>query len=246
MNEVMPLPPFSGDDVACPKCGNKGASTAWWSYGRIDVERVSLGNPDLWPERLHRECRRCSYSWDEAVVSDSPQTPERLFCGAIEDLDALEAVRGTMTATVTWAPPALGSHVRPEVVIHPIEGVAEMACVSLPDGGLKLTITRTDGVSYTERWVLARELGEVAVPEADAGVEPSTVGETPTVDVYGEDKSWMVPLIVQYMNAEEVVLPPRATSFRAGVADERPTRFWAVVMRDDGSEVEYSWRVDFS
>lgn len=69
-----PLSPFSGDTPTCPKCGNRKASTAWWCFGRIDGERVSLGNPDLWPERLHRECLRCSYGWDEAVVSEKPPT----------------------------------------------------------------------------------------------------------------------------------------------------------------------------
>ncbi len=68
------LPPFSGDNPTCPKCGNEGASTTWMAYGRIDDERITLGNPDLWPERLHRECRRCSYSWGEAIVSSPAST----------------------------------------------------------------------------------------------------------------------------------------------------------------------------
>lgn len=61
-------PPFSGDDATCQKCGQVGASTSYIQHGRClhDGSHVTLG----WDrnERLHRECRRCGYEWDEATV----------------------------------------------------------------------------------------------------------------------------------------------------------------------------------
>lgn len=69
------LPPFSGDDPTCPKCGNIGASTKYLAYGdcihpdRDDAVELTLADLDLaLNELLHRECRRCGYVWDEATV----------------------------------------------------------------------------------------------------------------------------------------------------------------------------------
>lgn len=66
MNEV--LPPFSGDTPTCPKCQYEGASTRYLGTGRcLHGERgvaVGVGKN----ERLHRECARCGYEWDEALA----------------------------------------------------------------------------------------------------------------------------------------------------------------------------------
>jgi predicted nucleic-acid-binding Zn-ribbon protein len=61
------LPPFSGDKPTCPKCGNVGADTVYLAYGHcVHGSGLALGvEPN---ERLHRECRRCEYAWDEALV----------------------------------------------------------------------------------------------------------------------------------------------------------------------------------
>jgi hypothetical protein len=65
------LPPFSGDEPACPKCGHKGASTRyrnarpralWNTWNDEIVMRGPL------PERLQRECERCDFLWDEALA----------------------------------------------------------------------------------------------------------------------------------------------------------------------------------
>jgi predicted nucleic-acid-binding Zn-ribbon protein len=65
------LPPFSGDDPTCPKCGNVGADTRFLAYGSCSHEAgLILGNESN--ERLHRECRRCEYAWDEATVKQAP------------------------------------------------------------------------------------------------------------------------------------------------------------------------------
>ncbi|MCU1677718.1 MAG: hypothetical protein JWM93_2476 [Frankiales bacterium] len=60
------LPPFSGDDPACAKCANVGASTDYIPVGRCVERGVILG---MWSnERLCRACLRCGYHWDEATV----------------------------------------------------------------------------------------------------------------------------------------------------------------------------------
>lgn len=63
-----PLPPFSGDDPVCPKCQHKGASTRFMAIGRCvhDGSDTVIGMAKN--ERLHRECNRCSYAWDEALA----------------------------------------------------------------------------------------------------------------------------------------------------------------------------------
>lgn len=55
----MNLPPFSGDDPTCVKCGNVGALTEFSEQNQT----TGLGG-----ERLVRTCTRCRYSWDEATV----------------------------------------------------------------------------------------------------------------------------------------------------------------------------------
>lgn len=69
-DQPEPLPPFSGDDPRCAKCGNKGAYTSYMATGRCmhqwpyDVIGFSPN------ERLHRECSRCGHQWDEATIGD--------------------------------------------------------------------------------------------------------------------------------------------------------------------------------
>lgn len=71
MSDSQHLPPYSGEGGACPKCGCEDAETTYLSYGRCihGVENLVVGA--LSNERLHRECARCRYSWDEATVADS-------------------------------------------------------------------------------------------------------------------------------------------------------------------------------
>ncbi|MFI8962092.1 hypothetical protein ACIGO8_08245 [Streptomyces sp. NPDC053493] len=47
------LPPFSGPNPRCIKCGNRGAYTHYVNQ---------------FPQHLRRECDRCSYPWREATV----------------------------------------------------------------------------------------------------------------------------------------------------------------------------------
>jgi hypothetical protein len=58
---VSDLPPFSGDDTKCPKCGNEGCSTRWVPPG-------FTGPGGTRGECLERQCGRCDYAWAEATV----------------------------------------------------------------------------------------------------------------------------------------------------------------------------------
>jgi RNA polymerase subunit RPABC4/transcription elongation factor Spt4 len=62
---VSDLPPFSGDDTTCPKCGNEGASTQWIPRGFVSAN----GAPG---ECLERVCGRCAFVWAEATVEEKP------------------------------------------------------------------------------------------------------------------------------------------------------------------------------
>jgi ribosomal protein S27AE len=55
------LPPFSGDEPRCIKCGNEGAITEWKAPEK-------LGGTVLREEWLRRRCSRCGFGWDEATV----------------------------------------------------------------------------------------------------------------------------------------------------------------------------------
>lgn len=65
------LPPFSGDEATCPKCGHEGAFTRFrsarprslWDWNDTSIMRGPL------PERLQRECQRCDFLWDEALAT---------------------------------------------------------------------------------------------------------------------------------------------------------------------------------
>jgi predicted nucleic-acid-binding Zn-ribbon protein len=61
------LPPFSGDEPTCAKCGKVGAITQYLAYGTCHHEAEMIIGVEL-NERLHRACERCEYAWDEATV----------------------------------------------------------------------------------------------------------------------------------------------------------------------------------
>jgi hypothetical protein len=73
MTEPTPLPPFSGDDARCPKCGNEGAYTEYKAKGEPGHGRITLGSAG--PERLERCCSRCDYRWDEALATPAKESP---------------------------------------------------------------------------------------------------------------------------------------------------------------------------
>ncbi|MEO3856197.1 hypothetical protein [Acrocarpospora sp. B8E8] len=216
------LPPFSGDDPTCPKCGNREASTAWWRFGRIDGEHVSLAYPDLWPERLHRECLRCSYGWDEAVVGQSPTIePAPTVVDKVRHLRDVQGWNGTWN----FSPYMLGLFNGLELALSVLEGEREPVYRDEPEDGYHCDRPTPD-MSGPEF---------LPVPAGD-DVEP-------TVDVYGEDTSWMIPLIQQYMNGERVTLPAGAVSYSASFNRSDPLESTFTVEREDGSTVTRKWSV---
>ncbi|MBT2449457.1 hypothetical protein J7F03_20670 [Streptomyces sp. ISL-43] len=63
------LPPFSGDEPTCAKCGHKGASTEYLAFGDCHhAPRTGITIGWHANQRLHRECGRCGHQWDEATV----------------------------------------------------------------------------------------------------------------------------------------------------------------------------------
>ncbi|MFM9656825.1 hypothetical protein [Streptomyces scabiei] len=71
MTAPKSYPPFSGEEPTCAKCGREGeAFTQYRAHGEC------IHGPGLEDfvgyeanERLHRECARCGYEWDEAIVA---------------------------------------------------------------------------------------------------------------------------------------------------------------------------------
>lgn len=67
------LSPFSGDRTVCIKCGHREARTTHYASGSSCTHAGGPGPRVVWgAERLHRECRQCLFSWDEACVPAIP------------------------------------------------------------------------------------------------------------------------------------------------------------------------------
>ncbi|WP_043636960.1 hypothetical protein [Nonomuraea candida] len=71
------LPPFSGLEPVCAKCGWIGATL---QYRPARGPLVLPWNPDVLvdvarPERLARHCTSCGFGWDEAPLDALPTSP---------------------------------------------------------------------------------------------------------------------------------------------------------------------------
>lgn len=69
------LPAFTGDAALCVKCGELGAATSYRAAGEHGTRDRRPFSPSPKGERLERECRRCDYTWDEALGADEPEEP---------------------------------------------------------------------------------------------------------------------------------------------------------------------------
>jgi hypothetical protein len=69
MTKSEALPPFSGDDTTCAKCGNKEAFTSYRERGTCLHDTAGGVYGFALNERLHRQCTHCDYAWDEATVT---------------------------------------------------------------------------------------------------------------------------------------------------------------------------------
>ncbi|KAB2976015.1 hypothetical protein F8R89_30885 [Streptomyces sp. SS1-1] len=83
------LPPYSGDDATCIKCGDVGARTTYKEFGEPGHGQV--GTPDKFPERLERKCNRCDYRWNEALNPPTPDVALTALGRAETELTALRA-----------------------------------------------------------------------------------------------------------------------------------------------------------
>ncbi|WP_228994734.1 hypothetical protein [Streptomyces sp. DH8] len=68
-DQAAVLPPFTGDDAVCPKCSHFETFTRYRPAKSMIVEDFN-GEPRRGPlpERLERECARCDFAWDEALL----------------------------------------------------------------------------------------------------------------------------------------------------------------------------------
>ncbi|GAA2411116.1 hypothetical protein GCM10010404_81290 [Nonomuraea africana] len=90
------LPPYSGPDVDCPKCGASGATTEhrpardaiflpWNPAVRVDGPQ---------PERMFRRCSSCGYGWNEAPLDAEPcRAVAAVDVGGLEDIQRVVAER---------------------------------------------------------------------------------------------------------------------------------------------------------
>lgn len=63
------LPPYSGPDAVCVKCGYDQASTVYVPRSVVAWDdRITVANAPAHDEYLRRECLRCGYQWAEAVL----------------------------------------------------------------------------------------------------------------------------------------------------------------------------------
>lgn len=65
------LPAFTGAAALCVKCGDLGAATSYRAAGEHGTRDRHTFNPSPKGERLERECRRCDYTWDEALATET-------------------------------------------------------------------------------------------------------------------------------------------------------------------------------
>ncbi|MFB7115197.1 hypothetical protein [Streptomyces sp. NPDC056291] len=81
------LPPFSGDDTECQKCRYTDVGTLYRQP--VPVRYVDTFNgrsrPGPLPERLERQCARCAFQWDEAVIADEPGMTVEALAHAVDN-----------------------------------------------------------------------------------------------------------------------------------------------------------------
>ncbi|PWI16038.1 hypothetical protein DI272_19090 [Streptomyces sp. Act143] len=69
------LPPYSAEEAVCPMCQNNEAFT--WFRAALPPNTVQTDfngttRRGARPQRLERECARCTYKWDEALAVARP------------------------------------------------------------------------------------------------------------------------------------------------------------------------------
>ncbi|WP_019548574.1 hypothetical protein [Streptomyces sulphureus] len=77
-DQTEALPPYSGEETPCPKCRYPEAYTLYRSATQAVLDEFNgrLQRRGPLPERLERQCQRCDYAWDEALVPDGADADE--------------------------------------------------------------------------------------------------------------------------------------------------------------------------
>lgn len=73
----QPYPPFSGDDVTCPKCGGM-VGKSYQPAGTFCPPGSSIPRLGNGPEWLRRRCEDCCYAWPE-MCADADPDPRPLY-----------------------------------------------------------------------------------------------------------------------------------------------------------------------
>jgi hypothetical protein len=91
-----PLPPGGTNDTVCIKCGNLSAHTEYRAVGYCLHNPSDLAAGSEPNERLHHECWRCGWAWDDAVTEGAPRPHQydRNFTPAAEVLASAIASHG--------------------------------------------------------------------------------------------------------------------------------------------------------
>lgn len=110
------LPPYTGPDTECPKCGHDAATTTFVGTGRCggDSHDFIQNSHGLDNPRLCRRCKRCDYAWDEACVAE-PVTPRT--DPPVDKGDAIAAVVHNDPRRRPPATPGMGSTIA-NIVLH--------------------------------------------------------------------------------------------------------------------------------
>ncbi|MER7047748.1 hypothetical protein [Streptomyces jumonjinensis] len=86
------LPPYTGDTPTCTACGHRSARTEYRALGECiheDPGGIAIGL-NLAP-RLHRECERCDYAWDEATITTECAVDTTTLTAALDRASTAEA-----------------------------------------------------------------------------------------------------------------------------------------------------------
>ncbi|MFJ3249146.1 hypothetical protein [Streptomyces sp. NPDC086782] len=81
------LPPFSGDDTECLKCGFTDVGTRYRQPMPVRFTDIFNGRcrSGPLPQRLERQCARCAFQWDEAVIADEPGMTIEALAHAVDN-----------------------------------------------------------------------------------------------------------------------------------------------------------------
>lgn len=158
------LPAFTGDAALCVKCGELGAATSYRAAGEHGTRDRRPFSPSPKGERLERECRRCDYTWDEALGADEPEepTPTRgdILADAFRGIaSAVQRAAASTRDDFALAPP-VDLTPRQSAAVRPLETSAQAgAGVESPEGPTGAQAGAYGSDAQAARWSRREQLG---------------------------------------------------------------------------------------